>query len=295
MQEFDNLIRHCLQRFDAIPFCSTCVMSQCRRCNTSNCYNCLAHIHSIQTKDEHYACEKITYNYILKHGYRYVSEMAWAFLEVKKWIDLTHPITIYSVGCGPSTELYGAVAVFRNATLNYHGFDPNDIWQPIQRFNENNFALHSHVIKYHDCDFINYVSENDIRCDVLVLNYFLSDFVKYKPQKCDAFINDLVRLIEEGRFATIIINDVMLLYNKGTGYACMEKIARKLKSPNHNYTFLCKRRHFAVPNQFQFEYGIKLRDTIGFTPIIQEAQQFNPFTTCGSIQLVIKTSDNIQQ
>lgn len=295
MQEFDKLIRHCSQRFDAIPFCSTCVMSQCRRCNTNNCYNCLAYIHSIHTKDEHYNCEKITYNYILKYGYRYASEMAWAFWTVKSLIDLKYPISIYSVGCGPSTELYGAVAVFRDSTINYYGFDQNDMWQPIQHFNEENFAHHSHIIKYYDCDFINYVSEKDIKCDILVLNYFFSDFVKYKPIECDAFINDLVCLIEEGRFATIIINDVMLLYSKGTGYACMEKIAGKLKSTNHDYTFQLQRRHFSVPNAFQFEYGVKLNDTIGFTPIIEEAQQFDPFTTCGSIQLVIKTSNNMQQ
>lgn len=78
MQEFDNLIRHCVQQFNSIPFCTNCNMSQCRRFGTNNCYNCLSHIHSIYTKNEHYACNKITYNYVLKHGYRYVSEMAWA-------------------------------------------------------------------------------------------------------------------------------------------------------------------------------------------------------------------------
>lgn len=294
LQEFDNLIKYCAQQFDTIPFCSNCGMSQCRRCDTNNCYNCLTHIHSIHTKDEHYTCKKITYNYILKHGYRYVSEMAEAFLEVKKFLDLTRLINIISVGCGPSTELYGAAAVFRSETFNYCGFDLSNIWESIQNFNVNNFSHLAHIIKYYNFDFIKYVNDNDKEWDILVLNYFLSDFIKYKPQDCDVFINNLVRLIQEGRFSTIIINDVMLLYDTGTGYACMEKIA-SLLSPNKNYSFNYQRRHFADPNQFQFKYGSKHSDNIWFTPIIPEAQSFNPFATCGSIQLIIKTMRKQQQ
>ena len=132
----------------------------------------------------------------------------------------------------------------------------NTVWKPIQQFNVNNFSHLPHVIQYYNSDFIEYVNDNNIRCDILVLNYFFSDFVKYRPQDCDVFIKELVSLIQEGRFTAVIINDVML-YNAGTGYACMEKIAKLLKSSNQNYTFLFQRRHFAVPNQFQFEYGIK--------------------------------------
>lgn len=163
MEEFNSLIKHCAQQFNTIPFCSNCVMSQCRRCSTNNCYNCLTHIHSIHTRDDHYACEKITYNYILKHGYRYVSEMAWAFLGVKNLFDLTLPINIASVGCGPSTELYGAAAVFRNSNLYYYGFDMNTVWKPIQQFNVNNFSHLPHVIQYYNSDFIEYVNDNNIR------------------------------------------------------------------------------------------------------------------------------------
>ena len=49
MKEFDNLIKYCAQEFNSTPFCSTCSMKQCRRCGTNNC---LAHIHSINTKKD---------------------------------------------------------------------------------------------------------------------------------------------------------------------------------------------------------------------------------------------------
>ena len=296
MKEFDNLIKYCAQEFNSTPFCSTCSMEQCRRCGTNNCYNCLAHIHSINTKNEHYDCKKITYNYILKHGYRYASEMAWAFQDIKQLFDHSLPISIISVGCGPSTELYGAAAIFQNTQLHYYGFDTNKIWHTIQQYNKENFNGHLHTIDYYDdCDFIKYMKDSDTTCDILVLNYFFSDYVKYNPSKCDNFIDDLVELIKDGRFLTIIINDIMLLYNTGTGYACMESIAKKLQASNKKYTFSFQRRHFATPNQFQFEYGIKKNDNIGFKNIIQEAQPFNPFTTCGSIQLIIKTNKIKQQ
>lgn len=291
MQEFDNLIRFCAQKFDTIPFCSNCMMSQCRKCSSNNCYNCLTHIHSIHTTEEHYSCEKITYNYILKHGYRYVSEMAWAFSDIKKYVDFSEPLNIFSVGSGPCTELYGAAAVYKNKPLLFYGFDQSSIWLPLQHFNKENFKDKPVTIEYPDCDFIEFVKNNNLKCDILVLNYFLSDFIKYQPQECESFIRELIALIREGRFSTILINDVMLLYNTGTGYACMEKIARQLKT-NNNISFDCQRRHFAVPNEFQFEYGSKHIDSIGFRPILEEAQPFGPFETCGSIQLIIRTIKN---
>lgn len=293
MQEFDNLIRCCEHQFNALPFCQQCQMSKCRQCGRNDCYNCLQYIHSICTKNEHYACEKITYNYILKYGYRYVSEMAWAFLSVKNLFNLQQPINIFSVGCGPSTELYGAAVVFRNTPLDYSGFDLSNTWHPMQQYNMSNLGNAVRYIHYYNTDFIQYVINSNACCDILVLNYFFSDFIKYQPQKCETFIDELVKLIQQGRFTTIIINDIMLLYNSGTAYYCMKKIARSLRN-TQNLMFQYQRRHFAFPNRWQFPYGEKLKDSIGFKPIIPEALPFEPFTTCGSIQLIIKTN-RIQQ
>lgn len=289
MQEFDNLIRYCEHKFNALPFCQHCQMLKCRRCDRNDCYNCLQHIHHINTKNEHYSCEKITYNYILKHGYRYASEMAWAFLAVKNSFDLTKPIGIFSVGCGPSTELYGAAAVFRHTSLNYIGFDLSATWSAMQNYNMSNLQSPTRAIQYYNRDFIQYVIDNEACCDILVLNYFFSDFIKYQPQACEAFIDDLIGLIQQGRFTTVIINDIMLLYNSGTAYYCMEKIARSLKN-SQNFAFQFQRRHFATPNQWQFPYGVKQSDSIGFKPVIPEALPFDPFTSCGSIQLLITTN-----
>lgn len=287
---FDKLIRHCATSFNALPICNCkdkCKMKQCLHNSTNTCYNCLTHIHQITTKDEHYACEKITYNYVLKHGYRYASEMAWAFFSIKENYAQKDSISVFSVGCGPCTELYGATAIFKNKNLYFTGFDLNPIWLPLQQFNESNFSDRAAFrIECKNEDFINYVRQNDLSCNILVLNYFLSDFVKYKPAECEAFITNLVEFCKEGRFEFIIINDIMLLYSNGTGYACMEKFATELQK--NKIVSQLTRRHFAQPNEYQFEYGDKIKDSIGFTPIIEEAKPFDPFQNCGSIQLIIQ-------
>lgn len=156
MQEFDNLIKFCANKYNSLPFCQNCQMNQCKRCNSNNCNNCLAYIHLISTKKEHYSCEKITYNYILKYGYKFVSEMAWAFYAIKNRFNTNDHIDILSVGCGPSTELYGALAIFNNnISINYYGFDLNDIWKPIQYYNIS--ALQNCSITYLNCDFLRYI------------------------------------------------------------------------------------------------------------------------------------------
>lgn len=54
--------------------------------------------------------------------------------------------------------------------------------------------------------------------------------VRVSKAACDTFINELVKVIQLGRFTIVIINDIMLLYNSGTAYYCIGKIARSLKN-----------------------------------------------------------------
>ena len=110
LPEFSKLIEYCIQQYELIPFCAECRMKRCYRCNSNDCYECLRHIHNIHTTDEHYSCIKITYNYILKFGHRYASEIGKSINHLKKYLDLTSVINVLSVGCGPSTELYGVIA-----------------------------------------------------------------------------------------------------------------------------------------------------------------------------------------
>ena len=287
MEEFTNLINHCKQMYEDTPFCDTCPMTQCYKGCRNDCYNCLTHIHKIYTKNEHYTCEKITYNYILKHAHRYASEISWAVWNSRSLFNLEQPLKVASVGCGPSTELYGFMRAFYKTPVHYSGFDMSEVWKPIQDFIKETVTNSNRHINYHNQDFIEHLTETSEIYDLLIFNYFFSDFIKYKPEECMAFIENLVPYIFAGHFKTIIINDVMLMYESGTGFSCMEKIAGKIKD-NMNYHFEMKRRHFAYPNQWQFAYGDKLKDDITLD-ITEDIANYEPFSTCGSIQLIINT------
>ncbi len=137
------------------------------------------------------------------------------------------PITILSVGCGPSTELYSAVAILKGRQIEYYGFDRSDIWNPIQQFNRTLLSIDGHKVQYLSQDFFDYVSVSDRSWDLLILNYFFSGFVKYSPIETSEFINNLVNLINSGAFRFVVINDIPLFYGTGTGYSCIESLARK--------------------------------------------------------------------
>lgn len=287
MKEFTNLIIHCKQMYENVPFCETCPMTQCYKGCRNDCYNCLSHIHKKTTKGEHYTCEKITYNYILKHANRYASEISWAVWDSRSLFNLEQPLKIASVGCGPSTELYGFMRALYKTPFYYTGFDLSEVWKSVQEYNKVNLTNSNRHVSYLNQDFIQYMTDTSANYDILIFNYFFSDFIKYNPEDCLAFIEELVPYILEGHFKTIIINDVMLLYNVGTGFSCMEKIAGKIKD-NKEFRFEMKRRHFAYPNQWQFSYGDKHKDNITLN-INDDISTYEPFSTCGSIQLIINT------
>lgn len=251
MQEFTDLINYCYQQYTAIPPCSDCAMGNCRKNECEDCYNCLKHVHSYSNHTDHYSCKKITYNYILKHGHRYASEIEKAIADIKPYLDRTRPVYILSVGCGPSTELYGAVQALNDMTISYMGIDRNPIWNEIQNFNINRFEQTPHVVQYTSEDFFSFIK--DRWANILILNYFFSDLIKFSPDITDDFINRLADLINNGKFKWVVINDIPLFYKDGTGYICMEHLAQKLSSTK-GFEIKFFRRHFAIPNDYQPTY-----------------------------------------
>lgn len=287
MEEFTDLINHCYEQYTTIPPCSDCAMGNCRKNECEDCYNCLKHIHSYSNHTDHYSCKKITYNYILKHGHRYASEIEKAITDIKPHLDKTRYVNIVSVGCGPSTELYGAVQALNDMTINYTGIDRSPIWNDIQNFNINRFERTPHIIQYTSEDFFDFIK--DRWADILILNYFFSDLIKFSPKITDDFITKLAGLINNGKFNWIVINDIPLFYEVGTGYICMEHLAQKL-SPAEGYEIKLARRHFAFPNPYQPAYGKKLPSNLSIPIVEQNVQTFKPFESKGSIQLIIKVN-----
>lgn len=294
MSHFSELIKFCKSEYESLPFCEQCQMaSGCHRGCGGDCYNCLNYIHKKSTTTEHYSCNKITYNYILKHGNQFTSEIAKALYGIRSGLLQNDPITILSVGCGPSTELYSAVEILKGRQIKYYGFDRSDIWNPIQQFNKTLMSLDGHQVQYLSQDFFDYVSVSGHTWDLLILNYFFSDFVKYSPTETSEFINNLVNLINSGVFRFVVINDIPLFYGRGTGYSCIESLARKIKS-NEKISIKCGRFHFKSPNEYQPTYGQKLDESLYFPIDMDNIGAFNPFNTCRSILFISSITPKIQ-
>lgn len=288
MQEFSAYINFCAQQFANIAKCQNCPYGQCiHDCpgEADDCYSCLNKIHRRTNKDLTYVCERIIYNYILKHGHRYASEMDKIMSYFANNQQLPAAPNVYSVGCGPSTELFGVINRLPNRVVHYKGFDTNAIWKPLNDFSSSLFP--GHFVQFTDEDFFQYMAENNEHIDVLIFNYLLSDIVRRENAAvCAAFLDNVVRLCEARRISHIVINDIYLTYGVGTGYALMEELARKLQG-NRNIQWNCWRGHFPTPNGYQVVYGKKCNDVLTF-PIVEPAvRAFDPFATCGSLFMLI--------
>lgn len=281
MHEFDNLIEYCDQQFKAIPKCQQCPLGNCYQCDRTDCYECLQTLHNIHNQ-EVYSCQKITYNYVLKHFHRYASEMCYGLFQLKNYLPNANNVRIASIGCGPCSELYSAALIYQGKDIRFDGFDNNALWGDIQQFNQRQFL---HVsINYITSDFIEYMRQTDVCYDIMIMNYLLSDMAKRDQGVAYIFIDEIAALVKSNRISKIVINDIPLFYQNNTAYGCMERLSRQLRGE----PFIINRFHFKDPNNFQPQYGSKYqKDTIAF-PISQEAVPYEPFSTCGSIQMIIR-------
>lgn len=289
MQEFSRYINYCAQQFADIARCPKCPYGQCiHACpgdTSADCYSCLSKIHKVVNKDLSYQCEKIIYNYVLKHGHRYASEIdkIMAYFTTNQRLPLAP--NVFSVGCGPCTELFGVINRLPKRVVHFKGFDTNAIWKPLTNYQRTLFP--NHDIQFPNVDFFQYMPLNSEHVDILIFNYLLSDIARQNDTAfCSAFLDNVVTLCAEHRISYIVINDVYLTYGKGTGYALMEELARKLQA-NKNIEWNCCRYHYATPNEYQPIYGKKCSDVLSFPITEPSVIPFEPFGTCRSLFMLI--------
>ena len=255
-----------------------------------DCYSCLNKIHKRANQGRFtYQCQKITYNYILRHGHRYASEIdkILNLLKQTQGVQLPNDLNVASIGCGPCTELFGIVNQFGGQTIHYKGFDKNAIWQPITTYERLLFP--NTDIQFYNQDFFVFMAKENWHVDVLILNYMLSDMARCQTlAQCSAFVDNIINLCDNGRITYIVINDIYLTYAAGTGYALMEELARKLRI-DKNVVEREGRGRFAEPNQWQPEYGTKRPDALSFPIVEPSVVPYSPMSTCGSIFIVIET------
>lgn len=237
MVELDKLIEYCYYEYNANS-CSYCHLNN--YCD-SNCYihghcdNCLDHILHSESPRFHYSCERITHFYVLKFFDRFSSEILRFF---EKCHAINRDISVVSLGCGPGTELYGIVEGLRRVRkddfiLNYRGYDKKGkIWENVQKQTESLFSGTNCNVSFSQEDMFTDLKNSDSRIDVIIMNYLLSDCVKYCPDKKDLinFLDQIVQFILDHHISMVVFNDINYYgySDLDSGVKCMQYICSKL-------------------------------------------------------------------
>jgi len=288
----NQLVQYSLDHYKKEGRCKAC-KNDCKCIDTEDCYLCLNYIHQINTFDRLYNCKNITYNYILKHFYRYSSEIEYLFNAHTGFLGCKN-FKVSSIGCGPCTELFGLKQLLSKNKLHpefsYSGFELNEWWRNIHLKISDLFPGEMNF--YYEDVFNFYDLHPDLLPNTLILNYVLSDIVKFNREGVEVFITKLLVLFEKMPNSCLIINDInyyeRYLARKNTWRAVnyMDYIHDSLVD-NENTKYHKFKHYFSAQNGTGLTYGNLHKNKNLTTSVIPKAYLFGPFENCGSFQLLI--------
>ena len=201
MKELNDYLEWCDSQYKNCNHCHCGVHCKngnyCSNTRQANCYPCIKIVHSYKNNSVHYNCDKMLYYYVLKHCYRFAAEIFYEFQRLCSDLNNWDEIYILSIGCGPSTELFGAMLQWRKMDkhdmhFHYRGFDTEALWQPFMNKVCSSFT-DSDVEADNNDAFIYYQTHHE-KVDVIVLNYMLSDMFKFQNSQYDQFLANLINL-----------------------------------------------------------------------------------------------------
>lgn len=277
--------------------CQNCKINhfcESQGCNYGNCEVCIKHIQYANNPQFSYPCVISSYFYILRFLYRFASEIDILF---KHMVLRNGLLNVVSLGCGPSSEIYGIINGLRNSnhqfTLQYIGYDTNEIWNRAQAETQSLFPQHH--IEYRSTDvFIDFKSKDQTLIDIFILNYMLSDFVKSKtPDEKKELLDKIVTLALSHQIRYIICNDIMFCGNANclnSAFQCMKYIKMKLIENNCKITFY--NVHFDFPSYWpdHSETWFRRASNKVSIPINHQSTKVSAWNKCKSDQIVYKIS-----
>lgn len=284
MGQVNDLMRYCIKQYHAPKRCKQCVNeNQCS--NSYNCYEvCIKKIHRVTNTELHYNCPNMLHCYVLKHFYRYASEIESVF--ERYFNAFSGHINVASIGCGPSSELYGMQDYLekhpeQSISFDFYGFDIDNIWKPIWDYSVTRIPS-SH---FYTEDFFNYY-ENKPLPEVIFVNYMLSDMSKYNQELVPVFLDNLIALIERMPYGIIIINDISYVKDDlSMAYGCIHNIHKKIRN-NKSYTITAG--SFQKLPLLGKYFGSKIDDDSIRMDMIPIPFGIDPFPCCGSLQYIIQ-------
>jgi hypothetical protein len=152
--------------------CSHCKKQKCQ----GACLQCFDEIHFGDNRD--YDCLNLMNHYVCTYIYAYSSEI-WHSLNAVESLKNLGEYRVLSIGCGPTSELFGVSRIAGDKKIKYVGFELNDLWRGIHR------KVTEIVEKEANCsadirigDVLEEFSELDIKPNVVVLSYLISHLSK---------------------------------------------------------------------------------------------------------------------
>lgn len=184
----------------------------CHEDSSMSCMDCLKEIHFNRGTDRKYDCINMCHYYVCQDIYRYVTEMAWLLHDKTLGLRIrTAPLNICSIGCGPCSELI-AIEEYRKGheltfEYNYTGFDLNNVWRPIQE-KVASLSASPDSIKFVYGDVFDYYEKTEERPNMVILNYMLSDMLRYGQAEFSIFVDNLCNFVSSLPSFALLINDI---------------------------------------------------------------------------------------
>jgi len=258
----------------------------------TSCIDCLKEIHFNKTSERKYDCVNMCHWYVCQDIYRYASEMAWLLHDKDLGLRTrTSPLNICSIGCGPCSELI-AIEEYRKKygltfEYTYTGFDLNNVWNPIQN-KVASLSASPDVIRFVHGDVFEYYSRSDERPNMIILNYMLSDMLKYGQDAFSTFIENLCNFVAELPSCAVLINDINRGVDKTDPRGYYSTIHGGIAKGCGWKNIEAKRYHFADSMKNYYTYGVQRpKSAILFDAPEAIVSKYATNTECHSAQMTI--------
>lgn len=288
MQELDQYLNWCDEQYSNTPHCQCGV-----GCTNENycggiqrdCYSCIQRVHKWYNNKIHYNCDKMVLYYVLKHTYRFSAEVFFELNRLRndicKWSDLY----IASIGCGPCSELFGTLSLWRTLgksdfSFHFRGFDIEPLWIPLRNQVKSYFRTTDVQPDFNDA--FAYYDNNQERVDIVILNYMLSDMRKFNTNQYQQFLTYLIAMISQNKPKYLLINDIYLR----DSLTASDELLKRLRQDKITYRAAKLQYHFYNPSIGKWGYPIQKQPFDMSNAAI--VSKYQPFPETNSIQTIIQ-------
>jgi hypothetical protein len=279
----NQLVIFCNEHHNRLVRCVDCPNEVCH----NNCIACLESIHQVGNRGRTYNCNNIIYCYTCKYIYRYSTEIEYLLNRYLNTFINATTVKIWSVGCGPCTELFGLhnfkISNNLNFAIQYKGFDLSTCWKPIhEQINQ----LQQFQTEFYYQNVFDYVNSTDECPNIIILNYLISDILRTNKDYIDGFINSLCEMLTQFDNCILIINDINLGRNDNQSRHYYDLIETRIQESNH--IIHVGKYHYANSQRWFYPYGIRNANNRVQLDVDQGIQnRYSPWLECRSAQLVI--------